>query len=228
MLLKNYVIKYHYTNKRSEMYPPLITHVLLFDEDKPDYIVKLASNTKMISDCFNELFSSDGKIPYYVILAIPDSTSLTNYCEFIRDQLKMMNINVRMAKINMARERDEKLFGDEYIFGKVGLLHCIRQYILGSILLNEISLSKHQAEALLKYASKVWLSPMKNQREDRLVLIKKGFFKYEYGIGFIRSQCDLYDFLFRKSCYLKDQHTVTDIIRLLKANCRNKEIVYIS
>jgi len=204
---------------------PIITHLVLIHKDTPDYVEKLANNSKIISDCYERLFIGERK--YYVIFVVSDSSGLTEYCESIGDKLKLADINVRVVKANMdALEPYKAAFKKNYLMGKSGLAH-INRYYCGSILLNDIPISKRQAEVLLRYASQNWYN-YKHYNvipdECDLVLFKKGWFNHEFGIGLISTKNKFFDLLYGKaSRYPNDQYTVTDIIRVMKANCNKRE-----
>ena len=144
-----------------------ITHVLLFDGDEPQLVQNLCDNTRLVSNCYRQILNENSdsimELKYRVVIAVQENSSLAPICEAMSSELKSEGISATVVNV-----KAEDMFMSQ---GKVGLLSCVLWCIGGSLLLNEVLITKENAEKLLYQANKF------DYNSYHLILIKQGWFK---------------------------------------------------
>jgi hypothetical protein len=191
-----------------------ITQVLLFDKDTPQHVLELGHNSRLVSNCYrcllSEVLNPKEELPYRVIIAVPKTSSLVTSCEDVCADLKAAGIDAYVARI-----KDEDMTWER---GKVRLLRCIYSFIVGTVLLNEIPISKEQAETIL---NEVYSFPYSMHH---LILLKIGWFQQDYRLGLVRSRDSIGYLLNYYPGYFSENHSVSDIFRAMKAKCHGDDL----
>jgi len=192
-----------------------ITHVLPFDGDAPQFVRDLGDNTRLVSDCYRRLFLEDSdsvmELKYRIVFAVPEDSNLAPECQTISAALKARRINTHVAQV-----KAEDLF---LYRGKIGLLTCVLWYIAGAVLLNEVPISEEHAEKLLHQANRF------PHTSHHLILMKRGWwFHKDFRYGLIRSGASI-GYLLRGALFrFPDNHSVSDILRAMEANCSRQDL----
>lgn len=194
-----------------------VTHVLLFDGDAPQHVRELGDNTRLISDCYRRLLLEDSdyimESKYRVVFAVPEASDLAASCQDVSTELKARGIHTYVAKV-----KAEEMFMWQ---GKIGLLSCVLWCIGGAVLLNEVPISEEQAEKLLHQANRFY------HTAHHLVLLKQGWFQQEFRLGLVRSDASIGYLLRGALSRFPDPHSVSDILRAMKANCSGDDLLVV-
>lgn len=191
-----------------------ITQVLLFEGDTARDVRQLGCNALNIWDCYrgflDEAFEPVAEVPYRIIMAVPKTSMLATVCDDVCDELKKAGTDTYVARID-----EDDRFG---LKGKVGLLTCILLCSAGSILLNEVPISTDLAAKLLPQANQFTYT------NHHLILIKKGWFHQDLRLGLIRYEGSIGYLLKWHLNSLPDNHTITDILKMMRTNCRGDDL----
>ncbi len=191
-----------------------ITHVLLLDEESPQVVRDLSDNMRLVSDCYRRLLHrvSDSimESKYRVVFAVPESSALATTCQTISAELKAGGIHTHLALV-----KAEDMFAYQ---GKVGLLLCVLWCIAGAVLLNEVPISDQQSEKLIIQANRF------HRTTQQLALMNQGWFQRDCRLGLIRSYTSISRLLGGAPARFPDHHSVSDILRAMKANCPKKDL----
>jgi len=148
---------------------------------------------------------------YKVVLALPEArTDLSKTSQELEREMKGIGVTFSVARI---LEKDMQLS-----MGKVGLLSCVLWQIAGSVLLNDVPITRAQAERILALANKLANS------HHHLALPKKGLFGTDFHIGILRSDSSVGHLLKGSFTRLRDSHSLGEILRLMKENCRGDDL----
>lgn len=191
-----------------------VTHVLLFDEDAPQFVSELGDNTRLVSDRYKRLLSRDSdcslEFKYNVIFAVPEASYHVASCQNISDELKRWGISTYVVQI----KAEEMLLQQS----KIGLLTCVLWCIAGVILLNEIPLTEVQADKLLYQANRF------HYTSHHLALMKRGWFKKDYRFGLIRSVSSIGHLLQGSIARSLNPHSVSEILKIMTINCSKTDL----
>ena len=194
-----------------------VTHVLLFDGDAAQQVRELGDNTRLVSDCYRRILLEDSdyimEFKYRVVFAVSEASGLAVSCQNVSAELKARGIHTYVAQV-----KAEDMFMCQ---GKLGLLYSVLWCVAGAVLLNEVTISEEQAEKLLHQANRL------HHTAHHLILLKQGWFQQEFKLGLVRSDSSI-GYLLRGALSLfPDRHSVSDIIRAMKANCSGNDLLVI-
>lgn len=191
-----------------------VSHVLLFDDGTPQQVRALSRNTRVVSDCYRKLLSEQSnrlmEYKYKVIFAVPNASSLAGCCEEESAELKAVCIHCLVARI---KAEDMSLSK-----GKARLLSCVLWCIAGAVLLNEDAITFAQAETLLLQANRLC------RTTHHLVLLKQGWLQLNYGVGLVRSCSSIGHLLRGVISSSHEHHSVSDLLRAMKASCSREDL----
>jgi len=194
-----------------------ITHIMLFDTETSRQIQELCDNASLVFNKYKILLMPDSSAlmgyKYKLVIATPEAGHLANECEKTRITLQDSGMNVLLALL-----KNQDMFAEE---GKIAMFSCLLWRMSGAVLLNETPLSPEQTEKLLIYANMI------DKTGHHLALFKKGIFQTEHRIGLIRSSSSLDPLLRGNAEKLQEEHSISDMIKLMKRNCPKKDLYLI-
>ena len=194
-----------------------ISQILLFETGTPQQVRELGENARLISDGYKRLLGVNSLVDadhfmeskYTVIFAVPETRGLAACCEEMAARLKTAGIRAFEARV-----KEDDMFLCQ---GKIGLLSCVLWCIGGSVLLNEVPISQDQSEKLLQQANRF------HYTDHHLVLLRQGWFRQEFRFGLLRGASSIGQLL-RGRFVFRDGHTLSDILRAMKANCSAEDL----
>jgi hypothetical protein len=151
------------------------------------------------------------KYKYSVVLALPEShTNLARITAKIETEMKSAGISFSVNRV-----RDEDMFFE----GKLGLWLCSLWMIGGAVLLNDVPIPPTAVEHIVDLANRLSWSG------EHFVLRKAGWFGTDFHIGLLADASSM-DYLLKGSLSrFGPNHSLGDILRFMKSNCRRGELL---
>lgn len=194
-----------------------ITHLLLVDMETETQIRKLVGNCRAFAESLREVFhgaplSLISRV-YNVVLAISESNKrLAHIVTDIEVEMKSAGLSFYVDSI-----REEDMF---LVKGKVGLLFCSAGWnIASALLLNDVPIPLTAVERIVDIANRL------SHSGEKLALRKAGWFGVDYHIGLLAPYGSVGYLLKGFLSRFPLNHSVHDILRVMKSNCRAGELL---
>jgi tRNA threonylcarbamoyladenosine modification (KEOPS) complex Pcc1 subunit len=199
-----------------------VTHVLLFDTETVQQIRELGENARLVCNCYRSLFSiyerldSDSMASKYkVVFAVPQANSLATACQDGAALLRAAGIKALVLEIKAEDMSPMR--------GKIGRLCSVGWCVAGSVLLNEVPITKDQGEALLFRPARLG----HGDYDQQLVLLKHWWLNLDFKVGLLRSTATIGHLLRGAVSRFPDRHSVSHILQAMKTNCSREDFLVI-